>query len=104
MRVVLIVHLRKQNKPKFLLKQKENKLLTHTVCACGDVLLQEEQNRSPDLETAHFAVAVDSLSLFTLAPCVMVHIWLFAANTDSLLAMSNLFLIEICFLPNQRPV
>lgn len=83
MRVVLIVHLRKQNTPKFLQKQKEDKLLTPTVCVCGDALLQKEQNRSPNLEMAHFAVAVERAPLLTLAPSVMVYIWLFSANTDS---------------------
>lgn len=64
----------KQNTPKFLQKQKENKLLTHTVWVCGDVLLEEEQNRSPNLEMAHFAVAVERVPLLTLALSVMVYI------------------------------
>lgn len=73
MRLVLIVYLRKQNTPNFLQKQKENKLLTHTVWVCGDVLLQEEKNRPPNLEMAHFAVAVKRVPLLTLAPSVMVY-------------------------------
>lgn len=74
MSVVLILHLRKQNTPKFLQKQKENKLLAHTVWVRGAVLHQEEENRPPNLEMAHFAVAVERVPLLTLAPSVMVYI------------------------------